>query len=74
MLDDQEHRLNRGLPLLELLFGLRELLDIFGGFIEGDDLAAPGQRDRIIERAFPASVSHQRATAAAIPTAAADIR
>ena len=32
------------------LFGLGELLDIFGGVLEGDELAAAGQRNRIIER------------------------
>jgi hypothetical protein len=40
MFDDQEHRLDRGLPLLELLFGLGQLLDIPGSFLEGDELAA----------------------------------
>jgi hypothetical protein len=52
--DDQEHRFDRGLPLRELLFGLGKLLDIFGGNLESDELAPAGQRDRIIERAFPA--------------------
>jgi hypothetical protein len=40
MFDDQEHRLDRGLSLLELLFGLGQLLDIPGSFLEGDELAA----------------------------------
>ena len=41
---------NRGLPLLEILLGLGELLDIV---LEGDELAATGQRNRIIEAARP---------------------
>jgi hypothetical protein len=56
--DDQEHRFDCGLPLRELLFGLRELLDIFGGILESDELAAAGQRDRIIERSFPATAAN----------------
>jgi hypothetical protein len=51
--DDQEHRFDRGLPLRELLFGLRKHLDISGGVLEGDELPAARQRDRIIELAFP---------------------
>ena len=50
-------RLERGLPFLELLFGLRKLLDVFGGNLESDELAAAGQPDRIIERAFPTAIS-----------------
>jgi hypothetical protein len=41
-------------PFLDLLFGLRQLLDISGGILEGDELAAAGQRDWIVERSFPA--------------------
>jgi hypothetical protein len=53
-IDDQEHRFDRTLPFLELLLGLRELLDIFCGVLKGDKLATARQRDRIIERPFPA--------------------
>jgi hypothetical protein len=58
VLDDQEHRFNCGLPFRELLFGLGKLLDIFGGVLEGDKLAATGQRDGIVERAFPTPVAN----------------
>jgi hypothetical protein len=57
-------RFERGLPFLELLFGLRKLLDIFGGNLESDELAAAGQPDRIIERAFPTAISHHGRRAA----------
>jgi len=53
MFDDQEHRFDRGLPLREILFCLWKLLDIFVGVLKGDELATAGQRDRIVERAFP---------------------
>jgi hypothetical protein len=46
---DKHHRFHGGLPLRELLLGLRKLLDIFGGVLESDELAAAGQIDRIIE-------------------------
>jgi hypothetical protein len=34
-LDDREQGLYRGLPLLEMLLGLGELLNVFGGVLEG---------------------------------------
>ena len=43
----------RGLPLLEVLLGLGKLLDVFGGVLEGDELAAAGQGNRIVEGARP---------------------
>jgi hypothetical protein len=52
--DDQKQGLDRILPFLDLLFGLRQLLDISGGILEGDELATLGQRDRIVERPVPA--------------------
>jgi hypothetical protein len=52
--DDQEKGLDGILPFLDLLFGLRKLLNISGRVLEGDELPAARQRDRIIERAFPA--------------------
>jgi hypothetical protein len=48
-----DQRFDRGLPFRELLFGLRKLLDIPGGVLKGDELAAAGQRDWIVERALP---------------------
>jgi hypothetical protein len=39
---DQDQRLHRGgLPLLELLVGLGQLLDVSGGVLEGDELTTP---------------------------------
>ena len=38
-LDDQEQGFDRGLPLLEQLFGLGKLLDIFGGIAQSQQLA-----------------------------------
>jgi hypothetical protein len=51
---DQDQDFNGCLPFLDLLFGLRQLLDISGGILEGDELAAGGQRDRIVEFTLPA--------------------
>ena len=36
---DQEQNLDRGLPFLELLFGLAQLLDIFAGALESNKVA-----------------------------------
>jgi hypothetical protein len=41
-------------PMLDLLFRLRQLLDISGGILQRDELATARQRDRIVERPFPA--------------------
>ena len=40
--DDQEQGFDRGLPRLEILLGLGELLDIVRGVLEGDELASAG--------------------------------
>jgi hypothetical protein len=56
--DHQEQRLDRGLPLIEILLSLRKLLNIFGGVPESDEPAAAGQRDRIVERSFPAPAAN----------------
>jgi hypothetical protein len=42
MVDNQEHRFDCGLPLAEVLFGLGQLLDIFGGVLKSDELATAG--------------------------------
>ncbi len=54
LVDDQKQGPDRILPFLDLLFGLRQLLDISGGILEGDELATAGQRDRIVEWPVPA--------------------
>ena len=51
---DQDQGLNGCLPFLDLLFGLRQLLDKSCGILESDKLTAARQRDRIFEFAFPA--------------------
>jgi hypothetical protein len=38
---DQEQNLDRGLPFLELLFGVGQLLDIFAGRLRGPFSASP---------------------------------
>src|SRR6202048_3384854 len=58
MFDHQEHRFDRGLPFREVLFALRELLDIFGGVLEGDELASARQRDWLVEASAPAALSY----------------
>ena len=58
LVDDQKQGLDRILPFLDLLFGLRQLLDISGGILEGDELALARQRDRIFEFAFPAPLAN----------------
>src|SRR5712664_4033855 len=57
-LDDQEQGFDRGLPLLEQLFGLRKIGDVSASVFEGDKLATAGQENRIIERPLPA-LRHQ---------------
>jgi hypothetical protein len=57
--DDQKQGLDRILPFLDLLFGLRQLLDISGGILEGDELAALGQRHWIVETPLPSFVRLQ---------------
>jgi len=49
-LDDQEQGFDRGLPLLEQLFGLGKLLDIVRGVLEGDELATAGARKSVRRR------------------------
>jgi hypothetical protein len=50
---------NSGLPLRELLLGLREFGDVVGGILEGEKLTAVRQRYRIFERDGPGHV-HKR--------------
>jgi hypothetical protein len=45
--------------LLDLLFGLRQLLDISGGILEGDELASLAQRNRFVETSLPSFVRLQ---------------
>jgi hypothetical protein len=43
---------DRGLPLVELLIGLRKLVDVNAGIQQGDELATARQRYRIVKRSF----------------------
>jgi hypothetical protein len=55
---DQDQRFDRRLPLLELLFGLRQLLDISGRVLKRDKLAAAGERDPACESCSALSCEH----------------
>jgi hypothetical protein len=59
-LRDQDQNLNGGLPFLNLLFCPRQFLDGSGSVLQRDKLATARQRDRIIERLFPARCSGRR--------------
>src|SRR6267142_1267351 len=48
-----DKRLDSGLPLIELLFGLRKLGDVVGGVAQSHQIAPAGWQDRIIETASP---------------------
>jgi hypothetical protein len=43
----------RGLPFLKILFSLRQLHDVGGGIVEGDELATAGQGDWVLEWTGP---------------------
>ena len=47
-LDDQEQGFYRGLPLLEILLGLRQACDVVASIAQSRELAPTRQRDRII--------------------------
>ena len=50
---------DRGLSLLEQLLGLGELLDVFGGVPQGNELTAFRRRNRFVKFARP--ISHDAA-------------
>ena len=52
-LDDEEQGFDRGLPLLEMLLGLRQFHDVVGGIAQSHELAPTRQLDWIIERTGP---------------------
>jgi hypothetical protein len=56
-----DQRLDRGLPLLKILFGLRKLHDVVGGIAPSHELAPTRQQDRIIERAAQVAAGLDRA-------------
>jgi hypothetical protein len=57
-------RLDGDPPFLKLLIGLRQVRDVIAGLLEGDELAAVGQRYRIVEFSVPSRISHRHAAAA----------
>jgi hypothetical protein len=52
-LDDQEQGFYRGLPLLEILLGLRQACDVVASIAQSRELAPTRQRDRIIDKDGP---------------------
>jgi hypothetical protein len=44
---------DRGLPLLEVLLSVWQLHDVVSSVLESNELAAVGERDRIVETAGP---------------------
>ena len=50
---DQQQTFDCGLPLIELLVGLRKLGDVSASVFEGDECAAIGQHNRIEELLIP---------------------
>src|SRR6266567_6318710 len=59
-LRDQDQRFHRGLPFRRLVLGVRKLRDVVSGILQRDELAAAGQRNRFVERSFPAALSYVR--------------
>ena len=55
---DQDQDFNGSLPFLDLLFGLRQLLDISGSVLQRDELATTGQRNWIFEFALPTPLAN----------------
>ncbi len=49
-----EQAFDRGLPLIELLVSRRKSGDVVASVFEGDECAAIGRYDRVVERSFPA--------------------
>jgi hypothetical protein len=57
---DQDQGFHRCLPFRRLALGLRQLRDVVPGILERDELAAAGQRDRLVERALPSADQQSR--------------
>jgi hypothetical protein len=58
-MDFQADQLIAFLPSMN---GLRQFHDVIGCILQRDELASAGQRDRFVERSFPAAISRQAAT------------
>jgi hypothetical protein len=54
MFCNQQKRLHRGLPFFGIVFSLGQLGDVVASVLQRDELASARQRDRFIERRFPA--------------------
>ena len=50
---DQDESFHRCPPLWRIVLGLRQLRDVVAGILEGDELAAVGQWDRLVKGAGP---------------------
>jgi hypothetical protein len=59
MLGDQDQRLDRGLPYWRVVLGFGELGDVVRGVPQGDEFAAAGQGDWIVEGG-PPRINRQR--------------
>jgi len=49
VLGDQHQRFNRRAPCLRVVLALRQLGDVVGGVAQGEELAAAGQGDWVVE-------------------------
>jgi hypothetical protein len=56
-----------GLPILEVLLGLRQFQDVGGGVLERNDLATAGKRNRILECAGPWHQTERGTNTAPLP-------
>jgi hypothetical protein len=62
---DHDQGFHRRLPFRRFVLGFGQRRDVGPGIPERDELAATGQRDRIIECPFPSAIRHQPANRAA---------
>ena len=58
---DQAQRSHGRLPFWGRVLGLRQLENVVACVSQGDKPATAGQRDRIVERSFPAAISRHAA-------------
>ena len=50
---NEDQRLHGGLPFGRRVFGFRQLRDVAGGILQGDERASPRKRNRILKRGGP---------------------
>ena len=54
----QDQGFHRGLPFRRFVFCLWQLGDVGAGVLQRDELACARKRDRFVELALPATISH----------------